>query len=111
MKRPLPFVSLAFMCFTRLAAQDVQAPLIDSYYTMLRNSFKSDRAYQTVAFVEQRWRIAGNSGFNESIGQVEEILRQAGYKKEERGENEGPLTYRIEKRKMNRPTWEPASAT
>ena len=33
----------------------------------LRNAFVENNAYKTTAFVEQRWRIAGNTGFNESI--------------------------------------------
>ncbi|MBS1680880.1 MAG: M28 family peptidase [Bacteroidetes bacterium] len=83
----------------------------NKYYPLLRSTFQGNNAYQTVAFVEQRWRIAGNTGFNESIWYVEKILQQAGYTKEINGEVEGPLTYRIEKRKMNRPTWEPISAS
>ncbi len=98
------------LCSVTLSAQNTTTA-IDNYYSLLRSSFKGDNAYQTVAFVEQRWRIAGNTGFNESIANVEKTLQAAGYKKETTGEADGPLTYRIEKRKMNRPTWEPVSAT
>ncbi|MBC3875480.1 M28 family peptidase [Undibacterium flavidum] len=80
---------------------------INQYYQLLRTNFIQDNPYQTVAFVEQRWRIAGNTGFNESIWHVEKILQQAGYKKEVSGEAEAPLSYRIESRKMKQPTWEP----
>jgi aminopeptidase YwaD len=83
---------------------------LDSYYTLLRSSFVAENPYHTVAFVEQRWRLAGNTGFNESIFYVEKILQQAGFKKETTGEADGLLTYRIEKRKMKRPTWEPMTA-
>lgn len=83
---------------------------IDSYYPLLRNTFIEANAYKTVAFVEKRWRIPGNSGFNESIYEVEKTLQQAGYKKEVKGEADGPLTYRIETREMHRPTWEPVNA-
>lgn len=83
----------------------------EKYYEMLRQKFVAHNTYQTVSFVESRWRLAGNKGFNESIYYVEKILRQAGYQKEVGGEVDGPLTYRIENRKMKKPTWEPVSAS
>lgn len=83
---------------------------IDNYYPTLRGTFTEANAYKTVTFVEKRWRIPGNSGFNASIYEVEKILQQAGYKKETKGEADGPLTYRIETREMRRPTWEPVNA-
>lgn len=92
-----------------LGAQKI--PLVDAYYPMLRNSFLQNNAYSTTGFVEQYWRIAGNHGFNESIHYVEDILKKAGYIKEVNGEADAPLTYRIETRKMSRPTWEPVTAS
>lgn len=79
-------------------------------YRQLRQEFNADNAYNTVAFVEKYWRIAGNTGFNASIHHVEKILQDAGYQKEVNGESDGPLTYRIETKKMKRPTWEPVDA-
>lgn len=84
---------------------------VDAYYPLLRNSFQQDNAFQTVRFVEKYWRIAGNSGFDESIHYVEKILQKAGFVLENKGEADGPLTYRIEKRKMKGPTWEAVDAT
>ena len=81
------------------------------YFKILEKTFNEQQAYNTVWFVEQRWRLAGNSGFNESIYQVEKILQQAGYKKETNGEATGTLTYRIEKRPMKHATWEPVDAS
>ncbi|OQP51036.1 peptidase M28 [Niastella yeongjuensis] len=81
------------------------------YFRILEKTFIEQKAYNTVWFVEQRWRLAGNSGFNESIYQVEKILQQAGYKKETNGEATGTLTYRIEKRPMKHATWEPVDAS
>ena len=78
---------------------------------MLRKAFVEANAYKTVAFVEQRWRVPGNTGFNESIFEVEKILQKAGFKKEVHGEVDGPLTYRIETREMRQPTWEPINAS
>lgn len=84
---------------------------IDNYYPLLRNSFNENNAYNTVGFVEKYWRVAGNTGFNETIYRIEKILQEAGFQKEAKGEADGPLTYRIETRKMRRPTWEPVSSS
>ncbi len=91
-----------------LQAQDA---ITNNLYALLRQTFNDSNAYKTVAFVEQRWRLAGNTGFNESIFYVENILKQAGYKKEINGEADGPLTYRMETREMKKPTWEPVDAS
>ena len=87
-----------------------QDPLLKKYYEETRKGFKEANAYATVAFVEQRWRLAGNKGFNESIFYVEEILKKAGYVNEQHARPTDRLTYRIEKRPMKRPTWEPVDA-
>jgi aminopeptidase YwaD len=81
-----------------------------AYYPLVRNTFIDSAAYKTVAFTEQRWRIAGNKGFDEVIYYVENILNQAGFKKEINGEADAVLTYRIEKRKTTKPAWEPVNA-
>ncbi len=94
-----------------LFAQKKNESVMDGYYPLLRKAFNEENAYKTVGFVEQYWRIAGNKGFNESIYYVENILKNAGFKKEINGEADGPLTYRIETRKMRRPTWEPVSSS
>ena len=101
------FLSLLLVGYCSVNAQ---SSVIDGYYPLLRNSFVESNAYKTVGFVEQRWRIAGNTGFNESIFYVEKILQDAGFKKETRGEADGPLTYRLETRQMKKPTWEPVNA-
>jgi aminopeptidase YwaD len=80
------------------------------YFQLLEKNFNEQNAYRTVWYVEQRWRLAGNSGFNESIWYVEKILQQAGFKKEVQSEAEALLTYRIEKRPLKRPAWEPVDA-
>ncbi|MFZ2904868.1 MAG: M28 family peptidase [Cyclobacteriaceae bacterium] len=92
-------------------AQKKSDPPFEQHFINLRNTFRANDAFETVKFVEPRWRLAGNTGFNESIEYVEKILQQAGFKKEVTGEADGPLTYRIETRKMRRPTWEPVSAS
>lgn len=110
MKKHFLLTALA-LCSVLTYAQKKSDAIFEDYYVKLRNSYVANNAYQTVAFVEPRWRLAGNTGFNESIYYVEKILQQAGFKKEINGEADGPLTYRIETRKMMRPTWEPVSAS
>ncbi len=63
-----------------------------------------------MAFVEQRWRLAGNTGFDESIRHVEARLRAAGYQREDEAPAGTRLTYRVERRPMERDTWEPVDA-
>lgn len=103
------FVGLILINIISLSAQDTKT--INSYYPLLRKTFVEDNAYKTVAFVEKYWRIAGNTGFDQSVYHIEKILQAAGFKKEVNGEADGPLTYRIEKRNMRRPTWEPVSSS
>ncbi len=85
--------------------------MVSGYYPLLQKNFTEKNAYQTVAFVEKYWRIAGNTGFNATVYEIERILKAAGFVKEIKGEADGPLTYRIETRKMRRPTWEPVSSS
>jgi aminopeptidase YwaD len=107
---------LALSCLLLLlltAAPLVQAqssPKEKKYFKLLQKAFNEQNAYNTVWYVEQRWRLAGNTGFNESIFYVEKILQQAGFKKEINNEAESRLSYRIEKRPMKRVTWEPVNA-
>jgi aminopeptidase YwaD len=109
--KKFPFVLLLVIVGCITYAQTTNSNTVESYYPLLRKLFNGTNAYNTVGFVEKYWRIAGNTGFNESIYYVEKILQQAGFKKEINGETDGPLTYRIETRKMKRPTWEPIDAS
>lgn len=88
-------------------AQKTNNSQMDNYYPELRKAFNEKNAFNSVAFIEKYWRIAGNTGFNESIYHVEKILQEAGFVKEQKGEADAALTYRIETRKMRKPTWEP----
>ncbi|MEN2283199.1 M28 family peptidase [Algoriphagus sp. SE2] len=81
------------------------------YFDLIRPAFKGDLAYETVAFVEKYWRVAGNTGFNNTVELIASNLESAGYVLEENASNTDRLTYRIEKRKMDRPTWEPVDGS
>lgn len=93
--------------FTSSAQSD---PTLKGYYDQVRKQFIEQNAYETVAYVEQRWRLPGNTGFNESIFYVENILKKAGYVNEQKASSTDRLTYRIERRPMRRKTWEPIDA-
>ncbi|MEE1947167.1 M28 family peptidase [Pedobacter sp. KR3-3] len=83
----------------------------DDYFKLTRSGFNEKNAYATTAFVEQYFRVPGNTGFNASIHYVEDILKKAGFIEQKADEFEAPLTYRIEKRPMKRNTWEPVDAS
>ncbi|MBL7839241.1 MAG: M28 family peptidase [Cyclobacteriaceae bacterium] len=107
MKKFLPLLSFVLLSIPGLFAQQA----FENHYAGIRKEFSAENTHTTTAFVEQRWRLAGNKGFDESIYYVEKILKDAGFKKEVNGETDGALTYRIETRKMKRPTWEPVDAS
>ncbi|WP_245588100.1 M28 family peptidase [Algoriphagus terrigena] len=87
------------------------ATVTDPYFDLVRSEFKGNEAYETVAFVEQYWRIAGNTGFNNTVFRIAEKLEAAGYVLGENAKDSDRFTYRIETRKMDRPTWEPVTAS
>jgi aminopeptidase YwaD len=83
---------------------------LSPYFELVRPHYSGDLAFETVAFVEKFWRVAGNTGFNESVFLISKKLEEAGYVLEENATSDSRLTYRIEKRPMNVPTWEPVNA-
>lgn len=81
-----------------------------SYFEVVTPKFEGSVAMETTAFVEQFWRVAGNTGFNKTVYRIVEKLETAGFVEESKAKEEAILTYRIEKRSMERPTWEPVDA-
>ena len=81
------------------------------YFDMVRAEYSGARARQTVAFVEQFFRIPGNTGFNASIDSVIGVLRAAGYVDAATARAADRLVYRLERYPMNGPTWEPEDAS
>ncbi|MGD8276429.1 MAG: M28 family peptidase [Gemmatimonadota bacterium] len=86
-------------------------PSIRTYLHDVRQEFSGERARDIVAFVEQYWRLPGNTGFNASIDRVIEVLDSAGYQRESAAVPGARLTYRIEHRPLSGPTWEPVGAS
>jgi hypothetical protein len=91
------------------AAQTGRA--IAQHLDTARAEYSGERARAVVAFVEQFWRVPGNRGFNASIERVAEVLRAAGYVEQESARADAALTYRVEHRAMDRPTWDPVDAS
>jgi hypothetical protein len=86
-------------------------PTIQSYFNDVRAEFSGDSAMEIVAFMEGTFRLPGNSGFDASIHRVVDVLSAAGYVAEEDAAPNAPLTYRIQHRVMDGPTWEPVSGS
>jgi hypothetical protein len=86
-------------------------PAVARLFELVRPVYSGDRALQTVAYVEQRWRWPGNRGFEESIDHVAARLRDAGYVDEKSAKPTDRLTFRIESRAMSNAAWDPIDAS
>lgn len=104
-------ITLTFIIFATAFLSCSNNPTItettEKYFELVRPEFKGDVAYETTAFVEKYWRVAGNTGFNESVYRIVAKLEEAGYTLESNAKATDRLTYRVETRAMDRPTWEP----
>ena len=100
---------IAVLVYTNSGSQ--KFAVTDKLYNELGSAFDGDKAYQKVAFAEKRWRLAGNPHFDECIFYVENILKNAGFINEQIANESDMLTYRIEKRKLRRPSWQPVEGS
>ncbi len=101
----------ALLCLSFLTgcSQHVEEKQVD-YFKLVRPEFTGQLAYETTDFVEDYWRVVGNTGFNNTIYLIADSLKAAGYVLEEKAKEGDRFTYRIEKRAMTHQTWEPLSA-
>jgi hypothetical protein len=111
MQKSIFLVLLVVSSFNMGFAQSSLDQTINPYFDLVRPNYSGDLAYETVAFVEKYWRVAGNTGFNATVFRIAEELEKAGYVLEEKANPNSRFTYRIEKRSMDRPTWEPVDAS
>lgn len=88
-----------------------QTQFTEPYYNMVDATFDKQSAFKTVAFVEKYWRVVGNKGFDASIYHVVTQLKKAGFVEESKASASDRLVYRIEKRPLKKPTWEPVSGS
>ena len=100
------------LCFSFLTgcSQHSKETTVD-YFELVRPQFTGQLAYETTDFVEDYWRVVGNTGFDKTIYLIADTLKAAGYVIEEEATISDRLIYRIEKRTMNYDTWEPVSAS
>lgn len=84
---------------------------IARYFDAVRDEYSGDRAMDIVAFMEGKFRVPGNSGFDASIHRVVDVLTAAGYVPEQNAAPDEVLTYRVRHREMDGPTWEPMSGS
>ena len=103
-------------CYSLLAGflffNSTNAQVADSenYFDLVTPEITGDLAYETTAFVEQYWRVVGNTGFNKSVYFIEDKLKKAGFVNEDVATDKNRFTYRIEKRPLKYPTWEVVDA-
>ena len=83
----------------------------DPYFEMSDATYNKESAFNTVSFVEKYFRVVGNSGFDQSIYHVVDQLKKAGFIEENSASSSDRLVYRVEKRPLKNPTWEPVSGS
>jgi aminopeptidase YwaD len=119
MKSPLPFLVPFVVGLTGAGSpvspqasktQPETPAVLVAYQDLAQEIISGDRARELVALMDPTYRVPGNESFNASIGEVVKALEAAGYVAEMEGTG-GPLTYRIEKREMTRPAWDPVDAS
>ncbi|MFT6796301.1 MAG: aminopeptidase YwaD [Maribacter sp.] len=111
MKKNLFLFGYLFIISLACSQKKDTPSISQEYFDIVRPSFSGDLAYETTDFVAQYWRVAGNIGFNKSVYWIAEHLEKAGYVLEDKATEDDRLTYRIETRAMEHPTWEPVSAS
>ncbi|WP_405400007.1 M28 family peptidase [Maribacter sp. Asnod2-G09] len=109
MKQGIVPALLCFSFLTGCSQHTGEKPV--NYFDIVRPEFTGQLAYKTTDFVEDYWRVVGNTGFNKTIYILADSLQAAGYVLEEKAKESDRLTYRIEKREMTHQTWEPISAS
>lgn len=86
-------------------------PEIAALFRYTRADLSGQRAKDVVVYMDQWFRVPGNTGFNASLDKVESILLAAGYVKEDAAPPTARLTYRIESKALRGPAWDPSDAS
>jgi hypothetical protein len=76
----------------------------------VHRGISGSRAFTTVEYVQRRFRLPGNEGFDLAIDSVASLLRAAGYVDEATAPPGTRLVYRIESRPMAGDAWTPHDA-
>ena len=112
------FVSAVVLLATTRASQaqstssrHTTPPAFASLNRVIAAELSGDRAFRTVAFVEQFFRLPGNRGFDASIDTVAALLSVAGYVEQSHAKSTDRLVYRVESRAMPAQAWTPDDAS
>ena len=110
---PNYFFLIIFLSILSISCKPIEKQKLNSsnYSEVINNKFKGDLAYKTTAYIEKYWRVAGNTGFNNTIYYIENQLKSVGFINEDIASPLDEFTYRIEKRPLKHPTWEPVNAS
>ncbi len=82
------------------------APITKAVHTQIDGA----RAFRTVDYVQRRFRLPGNEGFDLAIDTVASLLRAAGYVPQAEAKASDRFVYRIESRLMPNDAWTPHDA-
>jgi hypothetical protein len=104
------FFAIVLLAAGNAAAADEQHSVTASIGDLVRAAYDGGRALDTVAYLDQYVRWAGNRGFDASIDHIVEQLEAAGYVSEAGAPAGSRLTYRVEQYAMDDPAWEPLDA-
>jgi len=82
---------------------------VEPYRKAISADFNEQAAFNTVKYISQYWRVAGNPGFDSSIAYVANRLKAAGFSSNENDKTF--FTYRIDLAPADeKPAWNPISA-
>ncbi|NQV72790.1 M28 family peptidase [bacterium] len=109
--RSVLFGLLAFLVASGCQTSGTAPSPTNELSELVRQAYEGERAFQTVAFLDQHVRWPGNEGFDASIAHVAQALKEAGYVEESVATSSDRLTFRVEKYPMNRAAWQPIDAS
>jgi hypothetical protein len=89
---------------------DIQRPpALEGHLAFAQEVVSGTRARELVAFMDPSYRVPGNESFETAVMEVVRALESVGYV-DEGTDSQARLTYRIERREMSRPAWDPVRA-
>jgi aminopeptidase YwaD len=109
--RSVIFGFLAFLIVSGCQSNGTTPSPTNDLSELVRQAYEGERAFETVAFLDQHVRWPGNEGFDASIAHVAQALKDAGYVEESEATASDRLTFRVEKYPMNGPAWQPIHAS
>ena len=112
-KRYVSAALLAGALATPVRAQSQRdvPPAIARYFQLVRAEYSGERAKALVAYMGGWFRWPGNTAFDASLDRIVSQLRAAGYTRQNSTGAPARLTYRIEKRPLRGPAWDPVDAS